>query len=98
MKTFVITLLSAIAFARTKVPGEEPCFKSVPPEDRPSKAPLQARVDVPISELPTSWDYGDMNGINMLTNMRQQHVPQYCGSCWAHAATSALSDRIKFLR
>jgi len=98
MKAFAATLLSVAVVARIKVPGEEPCFRSVPADQRPSVAPQQARQDVPISQLPTAWDYGDINGMNMLTNMRQQHVPQYCGSCWAHAATSALSDRIKFLR
>jgi cathepsin X len=42
--------------------------------------------------VPSSWDW---RKLNMLTTDLNQHIPVYCGSCWAHASTSTLADRMK---
>lgn len=48
--------------------------------------------------VPDSWDWNNVDGKSYLTKMLNQHLPHYCGSCWAHGAVSALSDRIKIAR
>lgn len=65
------------------------------PEKRKPKTPLKSLLK---EELPSEWFWGNVSGVNYLTLVRNQHLPQYCGSCWALAATSSLSDRIKIMR
>jgi len=53
---------------------------------------------VDMSTIPTDFDWRNVNGQNLVTKDLNQHIPVYCGSCWAHGAMSSLADRIKIIR
>jgi hypothetical protein len=42
--------------------------------------------------LPRSFSWANVNRTSYLTKSLNQHIPQYCGSCWAHGAMSALAE------
>mmetsp|Transcript_18948 Transcript_18948/g.45758 ORF Transcript_18948/g.45758 Transcript_18948/m.45758 type:complete len:380 (-) Transcript_18948:177-1316(-) len=61
------------------------------------KSPLP-HTYIGADELPDSFDWSNVDGVSMTTKSLNQHIPQYCGSCWAHGALSSFADRIKIDR
>lgn len=48
--------------------------------------------------LPPKFSWLNFGGENYLTKSMNQHLPTYCGSCWAVSAVTVLADRIKIIR
>lgn len=41
---------------------------------------------VNVSGLPKSFDWRSIHGTRFVTISRNQHIPSYCGACWAFGA------------
>jgi cathepsin X len=55
----------------------------------------RAHETLVVADLPANWHWGNVNGSNYLTESRNQHIPQYCGACWAFGTLSMFADRLK---
>jgi len=87
MKTMLTAVLLTVAAVTARYIRPE-----VLPRPRVTFAPSQW---VDPSALPAAFDW--RNEISV-SPVRTQFLPQWCGSCWAMAVTSALADRVMVMR
>lgn len=91
---FPFSKLSVIAMALSTAAATE--FKILEghkvKDDYTSPLPIEY---INTDDLPDYFSWGNVDGKSFLTHSLNQHIPHYCGSCWAHGSLSALADRIK---
>jgi cathepsin X len=93
IKTSLAVLALLFGITSAALPTEQKCRKK-------SSKPVHPVIKSTLEDmaLPDTFVWNNVDGRNYLTNIKNQHIPTYCGSCWAQAATSSLSDRIKIAR
>jgi len=68
-------------------------------EKRPE---VHAWEEIDVETLPDNFDWGHIKGddgktVSYLSWNKNQHIPVYCGSCWAQGPTSSMADRFNIM-
>jgi hypothetical protein len=56
---------------------------------------LEPKSFINAAALPSVWDWRNITGRNYLTPALNQHIPQYCGSCWCVGVMVAMAQSVK---
>ncbi|KAI8476356.1 MAG: hypothetical protein J3K34DRAFT_256855 [Monoraphidium minutum] len=93
-----VLLLAALLTA----PAHAGCYRNGKTRPSRSKSELYWNHEpaklLALEELPQEFSWANHNGTNWLTPSWNQHIPQYCGSCWAHGSLSMIQDRLKIAK
>ncbi len=85
-----ILALAQICVVFSKRRGGYIPFKTAVPQVIKSARPHEY---LKMTDLPAKFDWRNVNGTNYCSKVLTQQSPSVCGSCWAEAATGAISDR-----
>jgi cathepsin X len=92
---WVVAAVGMLVAEAAKCPGG--CYRPLPDGVTPPSHIVtpEPHTRIKATDVPTEWDWRNVNGTNFCTRARTQFLPRPCGSCWSFGVTGALSDRFK---